>query len=246
MATIADRRGFVQLLLSNRSDLSVIQVGDPAPFNTRPKIDAWMGESYIEMGNSWEFEDLEIGPLISVTPNDGVTQSTPFPADCRAVKQISIDFDGTGKYIPLRGPFNINVIRRTAGLSPGKPSRWARFGYNLWFDRVPDQAYNYQLVYWQKPVLVVNVADATSDIENTPLAMPDDWLTILDNLTALRGWQYLEDTLKIQETKQLLYGDPLHPERPGMIKAKMMARDPEKEVAEYAISPTRYPYTHTR
>jgi hypothetical protein len=211
------------------------------PFNTRPPIDAWLGDAYLDLGNSYRFEDLEVGPLTIQTPDDGVTQYSPLPTDLRAISQVSVDLTGQGKYVPMN-PTDYTTIRRSTSVSPGRPSRYARMGYQLWYDRVPDQLYNVQITYWQKPAIVVNTNDTTSDVEATPLLMPDDWLEILDHCAALRGWTYLEDQAKIMNEKILLFGDPSDPRKgPGMIKAKMMARQAESYSSEYAIQPVVYP-----
>jgi hypothetical protein len=242
MATIADRRVKVQILLSNRSDLAVKQGSE-----THPKIDAWLSDAYVDLGNSYDYEDLELGPILMTTPNDGVTQYLTLPEDCRAVKQVSIDPSGNGKYIPMYGPTAYNLLRRTSSIGVGMPSRWGRRGYNLWFDRIPNSAYSLAVTYWQKPQILIDATNTTSDIEDTPLLMPDDWLEILDHCAALRGWEYLQDSLKIGETKALLYGDPSDPRKgPGLIKAKMMARTAESTDSNYAIAPYVVSYTRVR
>jgi hypothetical protein len=240
--TIKDRRVKVQILLSNRSDLAAIQGSE-----THSKIDGWLSDAYIDLGNSYGFEDLELGPITMITPNDGVTAYMPLPDECRAVKQISIDPNGDGHYIPMYGPSDYNVLRRTSSVAPGMPSRWARRGYNVWFDRAPDKTYNIQVTYWQKPLIIVDATNSASDIEDTLILMPDDWLEILDRCAALRGWEYIQDPLGVQGTKTMLYGDPSDPRKgPGLIKAKMMARTAERTDSNYAIAPYIIPYTRIR
>jgi hypothetical protein len=198
-------------------------------------------QAYLNLGRTYELETLEVGPLEIDTPSDGVTQYSPIPDDCRAISQVSIDISGQGKYVPMY-PTDYRYIRRTTSVSPGRPARYARWGNQLWYDRIPDQTYPVQLSYWQKPQIVFDESDTVSDVETTPLLLPDDWFELLDYMATYRGWDYLEDALKVMETKALIWGDPTDPRKgPGMLKALLTARQAEAPSSEYGIQPVILP-----
>jgi|SRR5215472_2056861 len=245
MYTISDRRGIVQVYLSNRADLAVKSSTLPSPFNNRPMIDHWLMESYLDLGNNYDFEDMEVGPFFTACAGDNITQYIPFPGDVRAIKQVMISPTFDNRWYPLLGPKNIKVITRTTIVSPGRPSQWARFGYNLWFDRIPDRSYPIMLFYWQKPQIVYDSSlTSQSDVDTTPLLMPDDWLEILDREAELRGWIYLQNNDKINRARTLIYGDPKDPTNPGLIKEKQMCRTAERIDQDYAFDPVRIQCTY--
>ena len=239
--TIKDRRGCVTIMLSNRSDLAQLQSSWGPPFDTRPPIDKWLGDAYVDAGFSYNFDELNVGPLLIQTPGDSVTQYSPLPDDLRAIDQVSIDIDGNGKYVPMN-PTDYKVIRRTTSVSPGRPTRYGRHGLQIWWDRIPDRLYNVQLSYWQKPELVIDPSNTNSDVEDTQLLLADDWFEILDRMAAMRGWEYLQDAMKMSQIKTELFGDPSDPRKgPGLIKAKMTATIAESSSSEYGITPVIIP-----
>jgi hypothetical protein len=95
---------------------------------------------------------------------------------------------------------------------------------------IPDQGYPMRWRIWLKP----NIKDP---VETSELAIPDDWLEIIDYGAKMRGFADLLERDKAREIWVLLYGDPKKKDAPGLIKQKMLLKQAEAEDDNFAIQP---------
>lgn len=216
MATITDRVPRIQFLLGNRTDID-------------DQIIQWAGDAYLELGSSIPFDELE------ETEEDQfvVDQSDyEYPDNARAVKALTA-FINDAPY-PLMKK-DIRVVSRYMTSTPGVPAIWAPYNSVIIVRPVPQDTYDFEWRYWIKPVL-------ETDIEDTELLLPEDWLEVVDYMAAYRGFISLGEAEKAQSTGVLLHGDPRQGGRIGLIKAKLLRKAAESEVSDFAFVPRVRPY----
>jgi hypothetical protein len=111
------------------------------------------------------------------------------------------------------------------------PTEWYRFGSAIGFNPIPDKNYQVQTrMLQQHPI---NDADLTA----TVILIPRDWNEILVWAAAERGFMELLEFEKAGLIHKLLYGDPEHPERPGLIEGRKKRREQEAHRTEEALRP---------
>jgi len=236
---IADRVSRVTLMLGNRSDLQT-------------RVEQWIRDSYIDLGTSYEFEELEETVDITVDGNNS-NNTYPYPVyndgnnnrDTRAVKSLKLlsgNNESNNLVIPL--------VKKTIGFldqipySVGTPAIWAPFKRQIIVRPGPSSSYDGYLLrtrVWLKPLII-----SGNNMNSTELLLPDDWLEILDYAAALRGHTELLERDKAAEVLQLLHGseDPRSGRRvPGLIAMKLTQRQAETRYGDWGMKPRNRRYT---
>jgi hypothetical protein len=226
MAVINDRVARVQQMLGNRTDVT-------------PRIYQWLIDAYVEIAMSTAFETLE-DTFNILTANGSDTYN--YLDGWRAVTTVHIQ-------LPAANPTTIRRLRKRnirnidsfPTTSKGQPTMYANYGSAFVLRPVPDNSYNMIVRVWLKPVIA-------APQQSTPIALPDDWLEVLDWMAVLRGHTELLERDKAQEVRTILYGgmDPRSGKViPGLIKMKMTQRQAEYGDEEYGIRPRVIQYTRT-
>lgn len=100
------------------------------------------------------------------------------------------------------------------------PTEWYRFGDNYGLTPIPDKTYQVQ-----PRLLRAHPISAT--VSQTTILLPSDWNEILIWAAVERAFmEYLEFEKAVQ-IRTLLYGDPKHPERPGLTEGRKKRRELE-------------------
>lgn len=227
MVTINDRIANVTLMLGNRTDIQSRVIG-------------WLGAAYLELGYAYPLETLEASETDTTTSGVG-SGDIDFPPLARGVKDVTaVQTNGTTIPLDLK---DIKWIRRLpVGVNfCGVPGVYATYGETIYIRPEPKVAVNLIIDYWQKPVL-------SDPVEDTPILLPDDWLEILDNAAALRGYPGLLEFDKMQAIRQYLFGytDPeTNHKTPGIIHSRMTRRQAQAPAYDYGLQPKtlRRPYT---
>jgi hypothetical protein len=224
---IGDLVPAVASLLGGRSD-------------SNDKISQWIAAGYRDIGTSIPLETLEASASILCVPG---TQSYGYPSDARGIKDLTIQIPSQTQTSPTTAnsfrPLykkNMSIVRRYATNTWGVPSIWAPFKNTIWLAPVPNQGYPLIVDYWQ--LVVLN----STDINNTQILVPDDWIEIIQYEAQMRGWIDLQEPDKAGAIRTLLNGNPKKPGMPGLIKQRLTQIQSESSNASYGVRPrlTRY------
>lgn len=217
---ISDRAATVQLMLGNRNDLA-------------SRLPVWIANAYIELASNIPFPDLEASDYLLTTAGGGfppVGDSYAYPTNARGILSATMFINNIPRPIKKK---NIEYIDFYPTIAPGPPAVWAPFNYQMIFRPVPDQAYTILRRFWTSPVVDFSSTGATSA---TQLMIPFDWFEVVDYMAALRGYMELQNTQKVAETRQILYGDPKHPQdNPGLIKQHLTPIQSENMNSDYGM-----------
>jgi len=229
MTTIADRATEVLRMLGNRNDLG-------------SRVNEWIRASYVELAMGFDFEELE-ETHNGTTDAANNTDAYEYPEvslnnnnwEVRAVKSITLHGNNNNRVLPLVRK-DIRWIDKLP-LTYGDPAIYCPFKNTIILRPAPSTDWTIRWRVWLKPLIV---ADNNSDIGNTEILLPDDWLEIVDLSAAMRGHAALLERDKAAELMQLLYGseDSRTGRRiPGLIKQKMLRKHAEVGLSEYGINP---------
>ena len=100
---------------------------------------------------------------------------------------------------------------------PSLPVEWYRFGSTIGFEPTPNQNYQVQARIQRKhPIL--DWFNQFNQLSQTPILLQNEWFKVLEWAAAMRGFAELLEFEKVNSIKQLLWGDPAHPnDNPGLI-----------------------------
>lgn len=239
--TIKNREVPVAMKLGNRQDLL-----QPAPGsgNTYSRIDGWLRDAYTEVSYSRSFEQTE-STIQFQTVQGQDTYS--YPTTVRAIKSL-VGYWASNNTTVIVEWKDINYVRRyTPGLplsgqpQLGTPSIVAPFANSLIFRPVPDgNPYNFFLDVWLKPVI-------SADVVSTQLALPDDWLEVVDYLAAMRGYMELGELDKAVGISRSVFGftDPTTGTKiEGLMERLQNRNQAQSPYVDYGVQPKyRMPYT---
>ncbi len=224
MAIINDRISIVTALLGGRTDLAA-------------SISQWIASGYRDLAATIPFETLELTDSVLCVPN---IDAYDYPTDARAIKSLTM---GIPAAVPTQFPplykRNMAILDRYTNV-PGVPSIWAPFNSQFFLRAIPNDSYPLTIRYWQKVVI-----DPTN-INNTVINVPDDWLEIIDYEAQMRGYMDLQEFDKAGAIRQLLYGNPKKPGMPGLIKQRLTRIQAEFENANYGLRPRKSRYSFSR
>jgi hypothetical protein len=210
------------------------------------RADVWLRDALIEITSSPDFRNEfdvleEYGPIYNLTP----------PTGNPPVGVQEYDFSN---FVPT-GDYNIatldvliwqdpptNTIRRKLMQSHYQkadnfqptfslPTEWYRFADTLGFTPVPDKAYQVQIrLVRAHPINDNNLAD-------TLILIPREWNEVLIWAAVERGFMELLEYEKAARVHTMLFGDPKHPDRPGLIESRKKRREMEAHRTEEALRP---------
>lgn len=224
---IGDRAATIQLMLGNRTDLT-------------SRIPTWTANGYIELASNIPFPDLEASDYLQTTAGGGFPptgDTYAYPTDARGILSATMYINNVPR--PLKKK-NIEYVDLYPTFTPGPPAIWAPFNYQMVLRPVPDQAYTILRRFWTNPV--VDFTDSSS-INGTTILIPYDWLEVIDYMAALRGFMELQNTQKVMEYRQVLYGDPNDMKKnPGLIKQHLTQIQSENMNSDYGMRMKVRPY----
>lgn len=111
------------------------------------------------------------------------------------------------------------------------PTEWYRWGGNIGFTPVPNK--NYQI---QTRMLRQHPIDDQA-LPDTIILIPRDWNEILIWAAVERGFMELLEYEKAKAVHTLLYGDPMHPDRVGLLEGRKKRREHENWRTEQILRP---------
>lgn len=115
-------------------------------FTTR--IDHWVWAAYQQICLTYHHFELDKEDLTG-TISSGANTFT-LPSDCYAVIALTLR-DSTGAIVGEVAQYEFAAVRGAYGADSGQPSRRARFGSKLYFDKKADQNYSTDLYYYRFP-----------------------------------------------------------------------------------------------
>lgn len=208
------------------------------------RIDIWLRDAILEISGNPDyrddFDDLEeFGPQFNLTGGPVGT----------AVQEYSFNnFIPAGDYnlstldVLLWTDFPTNTVRKKLQPShyqdtdkstnqPSIPAQWYRFADTLGFDPPPNQNYQVQIrLLHRHPI-----NDAALNL--TVILLPREWNEVLVWSAVIRGFMELLQFEKAAEVRTMLHGDPLHPEKPGLIYSIKKRRGREAWREQQSLRP---------
>lgn len=207
------------------------------------RADIWIRDAILEISGNPDyrddFDDLEIlGLLTNLTGGAiGVSvQEYPFsnflpsPGGTTIYNLSTLD-------VMLWIDFPTNNIRRKLNPShyqeadkivtyPSIPTSWYRFADTLGFDPPPNQNYQVQCRVLQRHPFV-DFFNAVGNLNTTTVLLPLEWNEIIEWAAAMRGFMELLEFDRAAQLRNMLYGDPKHPDKVGLISSVKKRRSRE-------------------
>lgn len=203
------------------------------------RILGWLADSYINLGFSYPFSELEETITFLTVQGQSVYD---YPPQVRAIKALTL-YRPDGTIITCETK-DIKYVRKMNNQNQGAPSIWCDFHEEIIFRPVPDGNGPYSVVtdVWLKPVI-------TEDIASTIILLPDDWLEALDYAATVRGHTELQEEDKARAIQSLLYGstDPgTGKYTPGMIQNLQNRQQATTPYIDWGVQPQGQTQTYTR
>lgn len=214
------------------------------------RVDIWVRDALLEITSNPDFRnefDLleQFSQTFNLVPPSGNppvgTQEYPF-----SNWVVSTDYNVATLDVLIWQDPPTNTIRRKLLQSHYQkadnfqptfslPTEWYRFADTLGFTPVPDKPYQTQLrMVRQHPINDAN-------LNQTQILIPREWNEILVWAAVERGFMEYMEYEKAGRVHQLLYGDPKHPDRPGLIEGRKKRREMEAHRAEEPLRPVYRP-----
>jgi hypothetical protein len=193
-------------------------------------VDEWLRDALIELSSNPDYRDdfdqLQVlGPVSNLVAPVGTTvtqeydESQFLPATTPAtINKASLDFmlwadPPTNVQRRQLKPSNFQDADQfmSTSISASTPVEWYRFGSTIGFNPPPNQAYQVQARFLQfHPI-------NDDNLNQTIILLPREWNEVLCWAAAERGFMELLEYEKAMKIHQLLFGDPKHPDKPGLI-----------------------------
>jgi hypothetical protein len=197
-------------------------------------VDRWIRDALVEIaGNSDykdDFDELEVlGPTynltIGVQPYDFSNFLNPGDYNLGTLDfMIWIDPPNNTKRKQLMPTHYQDADKYLQAQSI--PAEWFRFADQVLFTPPPNNTYQVQArILRQHPI--TDYENTSSQLSTTVILLPREWNEILEWAAAMRGFMELLEYEKAANIRQLLYGDPKHPEKPGLIEGVKKRRKRE-------------------
>lgn len=197
-----------------------------------------------------EFDELEvIGPVFTLTANPvGANPVVQEYAFSNLIPPGDYNVSTLDVLIWTDPPVNNNRVRLNEtsyqdsdriSPFPGLPTKWYRFGDNIGFSPPSNMAYQVQArIYKMHPI--------ASPVNDTVILLGQDWNEILIWAAAMRGYMELEEYEKASAIRNMLYGDPEMPQRPGLLQGKKKRHEREAWRRQKALRPILRRYSSHR
>jgi hypothetical protein len=233
MSTIADIAALVIYDVENRTqDLA--------------KAYKWVKDSINEITSCQEvreeFPELEVlGPLYNLTTGVAeYAEANIMPVGALNMATLNVrlwmDYPVNTRWRKLEWTSYQDADRYQSGQG-ATSSKAYRFGGNIGFSPPPDKPYQIQ-------ARVLKYHPWAAPLEDTVILLSQDWEYIIQQLADAIGFAGLEQYEKSTAIRQMLYGDPRHPENPGIIYGRTNRRKKENFRQEVSLRPVVRPYSH--
>ena len=220
VTTVGSQVATVASLLGNRTDLNA-------------KISQWLVDGYYDLATTIPFETLEDSEEnVTVAGID----SYDYPENARAIKDLTIYVNKAPRQLYKR---NMKIIRQYQAQTTSIPAIWAPFGTQYVLRGVPNGAYPMTVDFWMWPTIA-------AVINSTVIQLPPDWLEIVRYEAQMRGFIDLQEPDKAAGIRTILYGNPMKPGMPGLIKQRLTRIQAEYQDANYGMRPRTTRYTNVR
>jgi hypothetical protein len=199
----------VALMLQDRSDIN----------QYNPQFFMQQAIQELNAQPDMPFEELRVtGPQVSLN-NNPPTYSYPVtfflnPGDDYAmIDALNMFVNYPANTVPVPLKYETPAGIRPMTFIPGFPSRWCRYGRNIWVGNPPNLPYVCFADYRRRHPF-------NTDLGSTVVLLPNEWFEVVQYATAYRMAQGpLRWSDMAKEIKMLLYGDPNDPSQPGLIKS---------------------------
>lgn len=234
--------------------------------NAEFRPSAWIRDTLREITASYPFPELQKnGPLVTIGPGlgwqgsnymyqiylfldegddytlmeDPVIFLTPSQAMSAGVPGLAATTSSTVGY--AMDFVSAKAIQPLLFIPGGIPFKYTRRGDMFWFGSQPGTNYNVYLPYQVRHPF-------TTDLPNSPIYVPADWLEIIAIGAAERGAVMNRWNDQGQYLHQILYGDPKYQTsdgeegRPGLIAARIFQPERDKRLSpvQLTIGAQRY------
>jgi hypothetical protein len=199
----------------------------------------WIRDSLLEITSNPdfrnEFDQLELyGAPYNLTPQvQEYIESNLLPNATANVATLDILIWQDPPTNSIRRKLGQSHYQKADNFQPtfSLPTEWYRFSNLIGFTPVPDKAYLVQTrMLQQHPVNDAN-------LPQTQILIPRDWNEVLIWAAVERAFMEYLEYEKAQKVHILLYGDPKHPERPGIIEGRKKRREMESHRTEEPLRP---------
>ena len=203
------------------------------------RVDTWIRDALLEITSNPDFRnefDLleEFGNIFNLTPKtQEYDEGNLVPTGDYNVATLDILIWQDPPTNSIRRKLGQSHYQKADNFQPtfSLPTEWYRFGSTIGFTPVPDLAYQVQTrMLRQHPI-----NDAT--LNQTQILIPREWNEILVWAAVERGFMEYMEYEKAQRVHLLLYGDPKHPDRPGLIEGRKKRREMEAHRTESVLRP---------
>lgn len=203
------------------------------------RTDVWLRDALLEITSNPDFRN-EFDLLETFGPPFNLTAKIQEYDFCNLIP--TGDYNVATLDILIWQDPPTNSIRRKLGQSHYQkadnfqptfslPTEWYRFGDSVGFTPVPDKAYQIQARILRQHPINDNV------LSQTQILIPREWNEILIWAAVERGFMEYLEYEKATKVHVLLYGDPKHPDRPGLIEGRKKRREMEAHRTETALRP---------
>jgi hypothetical protein len=203
------------------------------------RTDVWLRDALLEITSNPDFRnefDLleEYGPQFNLTPQTQEYQfSNIVPVGDYNVATLDVLIWQDPPTNSIRRKLGMSHYQKADNFQPtfSLPTEWYRFADTIGFTPVPDKNYQIQTrMLRQHPI-------NDNQLNQTQILIPREWNEILVWAAVERGFMEYLEYEKATKVHQLLYGDPKHPDRPGLIEGRKKRREMEGFRTEQALRP---------
>lgn len=218
------------------------------------RVDVWLRDALLEITSNPDFRnefDLleEYGPTYNLQGGNtfgtlggsGAVQEYPFsnivPSGDYNVATLDVLIWQDPPTNSIRRKLILSHYQKADNFQPtfSLPTEWYRFADTIGFTPVPDKNYQIQArILRQHPI-------NDSQLNQTQILIPREWNEILVWAAVERAFMEYLEYEKAGKVHQLIYGDPKHPERPGLIEGRKKRREMEAHRTESALRPIYRP-----
>ncbi len=203
------------------------------------RTDIWLRDALLEITSNPDFRDEfdqleEYGTKFNLVPQTQEYNETNIvPAGDYNVATLDILIWQDPPTNSVRRKLIMSHYQKADNFQPtfSLPTEWYRFSDTIGFTPVPDKAYQIQTrMLRQHPI-------NDAQLNQTQILIPRDWNEVLIWAAVERGFMEYLEFEKAQKVHILLYGDPKHPEKPGLIYGRKKRRTMENQRTEAALRP---------
>jgi hypothetical protein len=203
------------------------------------RTDIWLRDALLEITSNPDFRnefDLleELGQQFNLTPQvQEYAFSNIVPTGDYNVSTLDVLIWQDPPTNSIRRKLLQSHYQKADNFQPtfSLPTEWYRFADQIGFTPVPDKAYQIQArILRQHPI-------NDNQLNQTQILIPREWNEILVWSAVERGFMEYLEYEKATKVHQLLYGDPKHPDRPGLIEGRKKRREMEAHRTEEPLRP---------